>query len=160
MFHYLQFWLKSTNQHGVHSPFVYNYLTRGIYQSLPDIKQHGKTLQWLEKTIRYFTPEAIYVLDKETENIVGEYREKLTDNFNAAEMIIGRQTPENQTVILNRAIRMAPQQLLLFYNGSYDAAFQQQLRHNENITLVIDFYYGTLLSRRTEQLKENFFLRL
>jgi len=29
---YIKFILKSTNQHGVHSPFVYNFITKGIYK--------------------------------------------------------------------------------------------------------------------------------
>lgn len=28
---YIKFWLKSTNQHGVHSPFVYNLITKCFY---------------------------------------------------------------------------------------------------------------------------------
>ncbi|WP_299129981.1 class I SAM-dependent methyltransferase [uncultured Winogradskyella sp.] len=30
--HYIKFLLQSTNQHGVHSPFVYNFVTKCLYQ--------------------------------------------------------------------------------------------------------------------------------
>ena len=160
MFHYLQFWLRSTNQHGVHSPFVYNYLTKGLYPALPGTQKQEKAQLWLEKSIRYFKPETIYALDKEAKSLAGNYPAKHTASSDAAEVIVAKQTPAGQSAILNTVRHMGPRQLLLFYNNSYDAAFQKQLRDDETITLVLDFYYGSLLSRRTEQLKENFFLRL
>jgi len=33
---YFKFLIHSTNQHGVHSPFVYNFITKCLYKKLPD----------------------------------------------------------------------------------------------------------------------------
>ena len=61
MFSYLKFWLKSSNQHGLHSPFVYNYLTKGLYEAK---NQSGeKQLNWMLKSINYFNPNKIFVCD-------------------------------------------------------------------------------------------------
>lgn len=32
VWHYILFWFKATNQHGVHSPFVFKLVTEGLYQ--------------------------------------------------------------------------------------------------------------------------------
>ena len=64
LFSYLQFLLKSTNQHGVHSPFVYNFVTKCLYnkQLIPkkELKHSFTTLSNLQvrlllKIIRYFS---------------------------------------------------------------------------------------------------------
>src|SRR5690554_7401820 len=51
---YFQFLFKSTNQHGVHSPFVYSYLTEGIYDSKKHYKSYKKKYRLLQATIEYF----------------------------------------------------------------------------------------------------------
>ena len=64
LFSYLRFLLKSTNQHGVHSPFVYNFVTKCLYnkQLIPkkELKHSFTTLSNLQmrlllKIIRYFS---------------------------------------------------------------------------------------------------------
>jgi len=49
---YLNFLLKSTNQHGVHSPFVFDYLTKCLYKKPK--KSKDKTLDVLLKSISFF----------------------------------------------------------------------------------------------------------
>ena len=52
LFSYLQFLLKSTNQHGVHSPFVYDFVTKCLYnnQLIPkkELKHSYSTLSNLQ----------------------------------------------------------------------------------------------------------------
>ena len=64
VFSYLQFLVKSTNQHGVHSPFVYNYITKGLYGVEKDRFIKHKTNQWLVQSIQYFKPNKIYIANK------------------------------------------------------------------------------------------------
>jgi len=54
---YLKFLLSSTNQHGVHSPFIYNFVTKCIYDktshaSYKDIKTYRKKLLQSKETIK------------------------------------------------------------------------------------------------------------
>src|SRR5690606_16766862 len=63
---YIKFILKSTNQHGVHSPFVYELVTRCFYNRpmnkknnltalfVKDKKLSGKQIKFLNKLINYF----------------------------------------------------------------------------------------------------------
>ena len=51
-FSQLGFLLRATNEHGIHSPFIYRYLTKGIYRK--PRKHPKKNLDVLLKSIAYF----------------------------------------------------------------------------------------------------------
>ncbi|RLD29551.1 MAG: class I SAM-dependent methyltransferase [Bacteroidetes bacterium] len=53
---YFKFFIKSTNQHGIHSPFVYNLVTKCLYDktnysSYPQVKNYKKSLLNNKNTI-------------------------------------------------------------------------------------------------------------
>ena len=66
---YLSFLLKSTNEHGVHSPFVFDFVTKCLYnkQLLADLlpifsstSLSKKQIQLLLKIIYYFKVKSIF----------------------------------------------------------------------------------------------------
>ena len=67
---YFQFLLKSQNQHGLHSPFVYDFITKGLYQQkiknneILDLKElknlSKKQLKIFTKIFNYFEIKNIY----------------------------------------------------------------------------------------------------
>ena len=159
MFSYLQFLIKSTNQHGVHSPFVYNYITKGLYGVEKDRFITHKTNQWLVQSIQYFKPNKIYTTDKTLLEAIEKISIEKTIDLSAADLILDRYASENQTRILKTISSMNNSQLLMIASYSYPKSFFDELRKNPEITLVVDFYYGCLISKRTEQPKQNFFIR-
>ena len=159
MFSYLQFLVKSTNQHGVHSPFVYNYITKGLYQHKKDFAISHKCNQWLLQSIQYFKPKAVYLSDKTLLDSIKQTSIEITVELQTADLILEHYTPENHTRILQTINNMSNSQLLLIATYSYSKAFINELRQNPDITLVVDFYYGCLISKRIEQPKQNFFIR-
>ena len=58
-FDYFKFWLKASNEHGVHSPFVFNLLTKGIYSSHSKWSEISRKNQFLYRMISYFQPKQI-----------------------------------------------------------------------------------------------------
>lgn len=159
MFSYLQFLVKSTNQHGVHSPFVYNYITKGLYQQKKDFSTPHKTNQWLIQSIQYFKPKAVYLSDKTLLDNIKQTSKEITVKLQTADLILERYKLENHSRILQTIKSMSNSQLLLIATYSYPKAFINELRQNPDITLVVDFYYGCLISKRIEQPKQNFFIR-
>ncbi len=155
MFSYLKFWLKSSNQHGLHSPFVYNYLTKGLYETRN--LSGNKQVNWVLKSIDYFEPNKIYITS-ELQNEFSEYKECLTETISQADLIIVK---NNYNDCVDEIIDvMNSKQLLLVCNQKYDSRLQKKMQTNENVVVLVDFYVGSLVSKRTEQLKQNFFLRL
>ena len=160
MFSYLQFLVKSTNQHGVHSPFVYNYITKGLYQQKKNPSISHKTNQWLVQSILYFKPTKICFLDEGLSVVAWKVYTNETVDLSNADLILDRYTLENYTRILQTINNMNNSQLLLIASyKKYPKSFFNELRNNPEITLVVDFYYGCLISKRTEQPKQNFFIR-
>ncbi|KAA5537735.1 hypothetical protein [Paenimyroides baculatum] len=159
MFSYLQFLVKSTNQHGVHSPFVYNYITKGLYQQKKDFSILHKSNQWLLQSIQYFKPNTLYLSDKSFLDNIKQTSTEITVELQTADLILDRYTVENHTRILLTINSMSNSQLLLIATYNYPKAFINELRQNPDITLVVDFYYGCLISKRIEQPKQNFSIR-
>lgn len=58
---FLQFLLKSTNQHGIHSPFIYAFVTRCLYASIP--QGLLKPLRELRKSILQ-SQKSLQIIDK------------------------------------------------------------------------------------------------
>jgi len=155
MISYLKFWLKSSNQHGLHSPFVYNYLTKGLYDSIN--LSSDKKINWMLKTIVYFNPNKIYVCES-LKNLLNTFQDKFTSTITDADLIF----IQNESFLDTEkfVLAMGDNQLLLICNNKYNESYQSKLRVKNEIVIVIDFYYGSLISKRKEQLKQNFFLRL
>lgn len=160
MFSYLQFLVKSTNQHGVHSPFVYNYITKGLYQQKKASYLAHKTNQWLLQSIQYFQPTKICFLDEGLSVIAWKVYTNKSVELTEADLILDRYAPKNHKRILQTIKSMNNSQLLLIASySSYPKSFFNELRKNPEIILVVDFYYGCLVSKRSEQPKQNFFIR-
>lgn len=156
----LQFLVKSTNQHGVHSPFVYNYITKGLYENKKKSFKANKIQQWLQQSINYFNPNSICFLNDELSIITEKISTKENIAFKTADLIVALYTSENHICILQTIKSMNNSQLLLIASySSYPKSFFNELRNNPEITLVVDFYYGCLISKRTEQPKQNFYIR-
>lgn len=155
MISYFKFILKSTNHHGVHSPFVYKYITKGLY--LPTslhIKQ--KSHLWLIRSINYF---------KDLTFIDNNYLElpylnvTLTKHASLANTIVLHYQPQQSEVVKQYIVNLTSTQIMLLTFTDYPIKFLNSLRNDHSITLVVDCYYGCLISKRTTQPKQNFYIR-
>ncbi len=159
---YLKFLAKSTNEHGVHSPYVFKYVTECLYSKK---KLHKKSsINVLLKTLAYFNCESIYIKNKPEieelvkQNLYGIQLDKkmidllFVDGLDAAsfQKMLSEGKFHNDSLILVDAIHSDRKNL-------------EQWNHLvalPEITVSIDMYHCGLISIRREQVKEHFTIRI
>lgn len=159
----LQFLLKSTNQHGVHSPFVYSYLTEGIYQTKKKYKNFSKEERILQASIDYFqVKEKIDHLKNESSTVKNLIKSQSKDTYKQLYYIndLGKL---NDTA-LQQLAKTANKQTIIYINKPYSSEKSEKnwslLQTKDNLKVSIDFYIAGLIFTREEQRKEHFTLRV
>lgn len=161
MWNYLCFLWKSTNQHGVHSPFVFQYITKGVYFYKKKYAQQPKSLQWLLSTLDYFQPKSIYCATLYGRSSLISWQVVMQNNCKDAQFIICHLHKSADFSIIEECIdQLRTDQLLGICVENYSTCFVEKIKNNPKITVVVDFFYGILISKRTEQHKQNFYIRL
>ena len=158
---YIKFILKSTNQHGVQSPFVYELVTRCFYNSsmskknsattlfLKDKKLSGKQIKFVNKLINYFQiDEEGFSLLKGSilKSSTGKFELMYFDSPNINEVKTILDT--NKIVLINN-INTSKRQ-----NEAWESIIKHPLT-----TVTIDIYFFGLIFFRKEQAKEHFIIR-
>lgn len=161
---YLGFLFSSTDQHGVHSPFVYNYVTKCLYQK--ELSQGSKVKDILLKSMRYFSSKNVLFdgMDVEVQEMIKKkipslkpnrvpydliYIDKLNER-NVSTYIIGNKNIHNDTVVFINNIHK---------NNNLEMQWGI-LKNNEKIRVTIDLFYCGLIFFRKEQAKEHFKIRV
>lgn len=159
---YFKFLLKSTNQHGIHSPFVFAYLTKCLY--LKPNKSQDKTTDVLLKSIPYFNANSIIIrgnddLKKQIDKDFLKSKEQQTPID-----ILYFESPLNQdskTVFSH--FKLHNDSLILFrgiYHSLEAFAAWNDFVKSPNVTVSIDLFYCGLLFIRKEQVKQHFTIRI
>ena len=183
------FLIKATNQHGVHSPFVYNLVTKCIYNKTKykgyhtilnykkeDLKGSNiKAQKALLRLIKYFNPKSILELDQScclNNFTVKTVNPKLETTFLKDNNIY--QNKKFDFMICNNILNISePNRDLLdythnnsiiFFNTDLKSKAQKNawvlIKENKKITVSIDFFYFKLIFIRKEQNKEEFLIRI
>ena len=164
---YLKFLIKSTNQHGVHSPFIYNFVTRCLYNkqlvkprefaNYPAMMSRKQFISLL-KIIRYLEVKAIFTDEKElsiNENcsLVNQLQTATT-----YDLIFINYPKENLDFYLNY---MHNDSIFIINNihRKENEPLWRKLIENEKVTACINVYYQGYIFIRREQPKEVFYIR-
>jgi len=161
---YLKFLLTATDQHGVHSPFVYNYVTKCLYSESKYGK--GKSLNILLKSIAYFGAERVWLLpqnngiQKEVRRIFpslqfesGPYDILFTYPSEAEKLIRGTSEENkihNNTLLLIDGI----------HANNTNLSFWKKVTYHQNVTVTVDMFHCGAVFFRKEQVKEHFKIRI
>ncbi len=161
---HLKFFLSATDQHGVHSPFIYNYLTKCLYAK-PDYCQE-KSWNILLKSIAYFGANRIGILDG-TEKL----QKKIQDEFPAIQWDKGSYDilfmPPFEAYKVIRSISLENEihnnTLLLIDNihsNRNNLSLWTTLKKHPKVTVTVDLFYCGAVFFRKEQAEEHFKIRI
>lgn len=151
---YLKFLLKSTNQHGVHSPFVYDLVTKCFYSKKknPEHASLDKQQQLFSRIVDYFDPETVWVV---SDYLVDEPRGETFDlisfpkpDLNNFEGLLPTLT--NDSVWVFRKIHETPENEKIW----------KQIMQHPKVTVTVDTFHFGLVFFRKEQEKEHFMIRV
>ncbi len=163
---YFKFWWKSSNEHGVHSPFVFNLLTKGLYPKESKWKGLAKKDAFPQRVLAYYSPQTIAQ--------VGVGQDKLTTHSDVASfkpsqakydfIWIGGGV-DGQTALKadDLYLSMHNDTTLMFDRRDNNFVVENlwnEIINDDRFIVTLDFYHFGLAFIRSEQLKQHFTLRM
>ncbi|MGB5500302.1 MAG: hypothetical protein WBM77_15330 [Maribacter sp.] len=159
---YLKFIFTSTNQHGIHSPFIYDFATKCLYKR---VYKGPKTIGVLLKSIAYFKANSVHITSKHM-NIQSQVKNAFPqiefDDYPCDIMYFDCPNTElfhggtedglyhNNTMIMVKSI----------HQNKENNDIWELMKGNEKVTVSVDLFYCGVLFFRKEQAKEHFKIRL
>ena len=162
--HRLKFLLTATNQHGVHSPFIYRYVTKCLYVKPNYIRQKSQNI--LFKSIVYFKAERVWLPSKKEDikkEIQHEFPSVQFENgpydilfFSPSEAEKLIRTPAEDYKIHNNTLLLIDD----IHRNKANLSTWENIQSHEKVTITIDLFYCGAVFFRKEQAKEHFKIRI
>ncbi|MDG2193881.1 MAG: hypothetical protein P8K77_03305 [Polaribacter sp.] len=179
---YLSFLLKSTNQHGVHSPFVYDLTTQCFYAKTPkSTATSGKKLALLLRLEAYLQPNSMLevtsasktnllapLFDNKKNKITTLNNSSLDTNSTLKEVDFvffnSNKTQEIIDTCFDSFLKIAHNNTVFVFNNIHTNMEMEKawstIKKHPKITVTIDTYQLGLVFFRKEQEKEHFIIRV
>ena len=159
-FTFFKFLLKSQNQHGLHSPFVYDFVTKGLYKKKVkkiDFSKYNlfnnlskKKQIILTKIINYFNIDEINFDEKNLPNTLDKtYKLLYISNIELINVFDFSNFNSKNIILING-----------IYQTKKKYKTWQKIINNKEVTVSIDLFYFGLIFFRKEQAKEHFIIRV
>jgi len=163
---YLLFLWKSTNQHGVHSPFVFRLVTQCFYrrEKIPCIHYPKgittKKGQFLLRLVKYFDPKSIKIYS-DSKDFAFLFPSSLTEITSEQKDMIILYQRDNKPIAEELLAEMHNDSILILVSPHHkeNENFFKQLAENKAFTVVIDTFFFALFFVRSEQERECFVIR-
>ena len=180
---YLKFWWHSKNEHGVHSPFVFDLVTKCFYDrsnhsAYQQLSKNNSKSKFLIRLSTYFKFDPCFV----SETIQTEFKQALnlenqTIPFKTTEDLLTTDFAVSKTPCLicldldtieahslSSLFQVLHKDSLILIPSIRKTKIQlkrwNQLKSQSEVSASIDTFYWGLLFVRTEQPKEHFTIRL
>ena len=156
------FWFQAKNRHGVHSPFIYEFLDRAVYA--PGVKQ-GAPGQRLLRAVRvHFNPKRIWMASNLPANpgFRGNPEADTALGGPPYDLLVFDKPSHEVGEILNNPGQWHNDSIVYLGNlrGSASAyAMWEQISQHPSIRVVVESYREGLLFFRKEQVQQHFKIR-
>ena len=156
MFSYLKFLLKSQNQHGLHSPFVYDFITKGLYQQKiknNEVLDVNELKNLSKKQLKIFTKIVNYFKIKDIHFDIISFLENKNKSYKLLFI-------KDVSSIKNLNFNLLNSQHIIIVDQIYQHKREwQKIINLQEATVTIDLFYFGLIFFRKEQVKEHFIIR-
>lgn len=168
---YIKFLLRSTNQHGVHSPFVYGLVTQCFYDKNPYPEYAllpSKKHLLVFRCIRYF--DIMNIVVQEEGKVFRKAIEKanpkvMTDDIDMisekTQLVFLGSIPE--PTLFQKLIAPLGNGAIVIINDIYrtksDTKYWKQIKQLEKVRVTIDIFHFGFVFFRKEQVKQDFVIR-
>ncbi|WP_025743594.1 hypothetical protein [Aquimarina pacifica] len=182
---YIKFLLTSTNQHGVHSPFVYDLVTKCFYDrkpkhSYPAIKSVYKNvvnpsciplkkLKLINRLVAYFDFKEVVAIENTVKTMYQilalSPSAKVSDILNVKKSydLIFLDIQKYNSDILSLILESTHNDSLLLINNIHQSKknylIWKEIKNQTAVTVTIDTYDLGFVFFRKEQVKEHFIIR-
>ncbi|RKN80098.1 hypothetical protein [Ulvibacterium marinum] len=164
LFKYLKFLITSSNQHGVHSPFVYNFITRSIYTKTR--YKGNKVIDVLLKSVDYFEAKVI-LLPKEDivlKDLIQKNSSKMAFQGKPYDIIYLEHPDEVSHQEYGPSGNRVHNDSMLLINSIHKnkkmETHWENIKKWEHVTVTLDFFYCGAVFFRKEQAEEHFKIRI
>lgn len=157
---YINYLIRSKNQHGIHSPFVFDFVTKGLYQrqknqrnlnlNPTDLAFSKAEEKLLKKILNYFQ------IEDEFNRIINSTK-TLGDNYK----ILYYNNLKNFNIdSLNRDSSVEMLIIRRIHQSKESEEKWQEIINFKSATVTMDLFYFGLVFFRKEQRKEHFIIRV
>jgi hypothetical protein len=157
---YLKFLAASSNHHGVHSPFVYRYVTECLYKKPRLHRNHMWNV--LLKSIGYFSAAHLLILGAQ-DALASQIRSRFPDlHFGAPpyDLIIAQKGKIGDLWPLLEAGDKLHNDTLILIDAPHEEPSWEQLKAHPMVRVTVDLFYCGVVFLRKEQAKEHFKIRI
>ena len=161
---YLKFLWHSKNEHGVHSPFIFKYVTRCLYAKKKYSKDKAQNV--VLKSLEYFQCQSFTIVPS-----IRDFESEVNKNFPtiavepiSVDLIYISDFTEDvlQTYVHNNKKVRNDTVVILghIYKNRASALLWQKLKESDKVKVTVDMYHCAALFFRREQVKEHFKIRI
>lgn len=159
---YLKFLIESSNQHGVHSPFVFSYVTKCLYSKQK--WDNVKSINILLKSIDYFDYETIEPWgNDDLKKLLHTHFPNVNTDSNLIDLLYVEELGVDELKQLFSEGKLHNNSMV-FINLIHQTTKKQELWKKlvelPIVTVSIDMFHCGVLFIRREQVKEHFTIRI